>query len=164
MRKSLVAAAALVALAGAGCKKAAPAGTATPVTGPEAAQVIMATQADYNSGDAAKIMSHYAEGVVAFDPGHVEPSQDPKVIKSWVDEYVSMKPADFRVEQPAVQLLGPDDFVTYGIGHFTVAAGTARPQVSVRFSQVYQRQKDGSWKVIHEHMSMPPTPAGTPAQ
>jgi ketosteroid isomerase-like protein len=34
----------------------------------------------------------------------------------------------------------------------------------VRFTQVYSRGKDGVWKIVHEHMSMPPTPAGQPQQ
>nr|WP_294851275.1 DUF4440 domain-containing protein [uncultured Sphingomonas sp.] len=162
MNRSILLAASMLAVASAGCKKAGP--SAAPVTGPEAVQIIAATEADYNRGDPAKIMSHYAEGAVAFDPGHVDPTQDPKVLKDWVDEFVSMKPADYSVSQPAIQLIGADAFVSYGVAHFTVAAGAARPQVSVRFSQVYQRQKDGSWKIIHEHMSMPPNPAAVPAQ
>jgi ketosteroid isomerase-like protein len=56
-------------------------------------------------------------------------------------------------------LLGGDAFISSGIETFTVAAGAARPTVSARFTDVFQRQKDGSWKIVHEHVSMPPTPA-----
>jgi ketosteroid isomerase-like protein len=75
-----------------------------------------------------------------------------------------MQPADFKVLDRRIQLLGGDAFVSSGMQSFTVAAGAARPTVSARFSDVYQRQKDGSWKIVHEHVSMPPTPAGAPAQ
>jgi ketosteroid isomerase-like protein len=43
---------------------------------------------------------------------------------------------------------------------FTVAAGAARPTISARFTDVFQRQRDGSWKIVHEHVSLPPAPAG----
>jgi ketosteroid isomerase-like protein len=43
----------------------------------------------------------------------------------------------------------------------TIAAGTARPTVSERFTDVFQRQADGSWKIVHEHVSMPPSPSGS---
>ena len=59
-----------------------------------------------------------------------------------------------------IQLVGPDAFVSSGIERFTVAAGAARPTVSARFTDVFQRQKDGQWKIINEHVSMPPTPSG----
>lgn len=162
MRTAIILAFGAAALSVAGCKKAGPAGS--PVGQAEALQIATASEADYNSGDAAKIMSHYAKNALAFDPGHSDPSTDPKVIEGWVNEYVSMKPADFELSGRTIQLIGPDAFVTSGIGHFTVAAGAARPQVGVRISQVYQRQNDGSWKIVNEHMSMPPNPPVTPAQ
>lgn len=162
MRTPMIIAAMAITIAAGGCKKAGPA--AAPVTVAEATQIAEATDADYVSGDAAKIASHYAKGAVAFDPGHVDSSADPAVLKGWAEEFVSMKPGDLRNEARTIQLLGPEAFVTSGVAHFTVAAGAARPQVGVRISQIYQRQKDGSWKIVHEHMSMPPSPAGSSAQ
>ena len=162
MRKSMILAAVVVSIAASGCKKAGPAGA--PVTDAEAAQIVNATYADYTSGDAGRIASHYAKGAVAFDPGHVDSSNDPTVLKGWADEFVSMQPGDLSSDARTVQLLGPDAFVSSEVAHFTVAAGAARPKVGVRITQVYQRQNDGSWKIVHEHMSMPPTPAGATAQ
>lgn len=137
-------------------------GEHAPVSAPEALKIAEASEATYSSGDAKKIMATYANGAVAFDPGHVDSSTDPKVIEGWVGEFVSMAPGDFTWTNRQIQLLGPDAFVSSGVARFTVAAGQARPQVGVRISQVYQRQKDGSWKIVHEHMSMPPTPPGQP--
>jgi ketosteroid isomerase-like protein len=37
-----------------------------------------------------------------------------------------------------------------------VAAGSARPTISARFTDVFQRQSDGNWKIVHEHVSLPP--------
>lgn len=134
----------------------------SPVTEAEALKAAEAAEADYSSGDAKKIMSHYADKVVAFDPAKVDPTADRKMLEGWTGAFVSMQPNDYTVSNRAIQLTGPDSFVSSGVARFTVAAGQARPQVGVRFTQVYQRQKDGSFRIVHEHMSMPPTPAGAP--
>ena len=156
MPKLMIACAAMMALAG--CKQAG--SGAEPVTQVEATRIAEATEADYGSGDVNKIGSHYAANAVAFDAANVAPTKEPKVLKTWTAQFVSMKPADYQVSDRNIQIVGPDAFVSSGIGRFTVQAGQARPQVGVRFTQVYQRQKDGQWKIVHEHMSMPPTPPG----
>ena len=147
-------------LLAASCQKA-PSGQA-PVTEAEAIKVAEATEATYSGGDADKIAATFARNAVAFDPGHVDPSGDAKVIRKWAGDFVSMQPADFAMRNRTIQIIGPDAFVTSGIGSFTVAAGAARPQVGVRITQVYTRGKDGKWAIVHEHMSMPPTPPGQP--
>ena len=131
-----------------------------PVTEGEALKVAESVEADYMSGDAARIAAHYAPKAVAFDAGHVAPSSDPKVLSGWVSEFVSMKPGDFTMSDRTIQVVGPDSFVNSGVARFTVAAGQARPQVGVRMTQVYSRGEDGRWTIAHEHMSMPPAPAG----
>ena len=73
-----------------------------------------------------------------------------------------MKPADYKVTERHIQLIDGDAFISSGIESFSVQAGQARPTVSARFTDVFQRQGDGSWKIVHEHVSMPPTPAGQP--
>lgn len=158
MNRVIVGLAAVAALAA--CQKA-PSGRA-PVTEAEALKVAEATEADYSSGDAKKIASHYGAKAVAFDAGHVEPSSDAKVLQGWAGEFVSMQPGDFALANRNIQIIGPDSFVNSGVARFTVAAGAARPQVGVRMSQVYTRGKDGKWAIVHEHMSMPPTPPGQP--
>lgn len=135
-----------------------------PVTEAEALRIAEAVEADYTSGDASKILSHYADDAIAFDPAHVEPTSDRKTLERWTRDFVSMKPGDYTVTNRRIQVTGPDNFVSFGIARMTVQAGQARPQVGVRFGQTYSRGKDGQWKIINEHMSMPPTPPGQPAQ
>lgn len=153
---------AMMVAALAACKQA-PSGH-SPVTEAEALKVAEAAESNYSSGDVKKIMANYSGKAVAFDPGHIEPTRDAKVLTGWTGEFVSMQPADFAVTNRAIQLVGPDAFVSSGIARFTVAAGQARPQVGTRFSQVYSRGKDGQWKIVHEHMSMPPTAVTPPSR
>ena len=142
------------------CQKA-PSGQ-PPVTEAQAAKIAEAAEANFTTGDLKKIMAQYADGAVMIDAATTDPSKDRKVQTGWAKTFVSMTPADYRVPNRHIQLLGGDAFISSGIETFTVAAGAARPTVSARFTDVFQRQKDGSWKIVNEHVSMPPTPAGAP--
>ncbi|WP_309603198.1 nuclear transport factor 2 family protein [Sphingomonas sp.] len=131
-----------------------------PVTEAQAEQIASAAEATFTTGDLGKIMDQYADNAVMIDASTADPSTDRKVQAGWAKNFVSMKPADYQVAGRHIQLIGPDAFVSSGIERFTVEAGAARPTVSARFIDVFQRQKDGKWKIISEHVSMPPTPSG----
>jgi len=158
MRLWLVALIGLPALAG--CMRDAP--RHAPVTKDEATRIAEQAEATFTSGNLDTIMRNYADGAVMFDASHGDYSTDRKVQSGWAQSFVSMKPGDYHVPDRTIQIVGPDAFVSSGTEVFTVAAGAARPTVSARFTDVYQRQKDGSWKIVNEHVSMPPTtaPAG----
>ena len=145
----------LAALALSGCKLQ---HSAQPVTKAEATRIAEAAEANFTTGDVKKVMAQYADGAVMFDSSHASLSTDRKVQTGWAQDFVSMKPADYHVPDRQVQVLGPDAFVSSGTEVFTIAAGNARPQISARFTDVFQRQSDGSWKIVHEHVSLPPAP------
>lgn len=159
------------ALAVGGCEIKSPASgadpsseaTRVPVTQDEADKIATDMHASFTGGDAFKIMEHYAPGAVLFDPAHPEPSADRAVQTKWAAEFVTMKPSDLVTSSRQVQVLDGDTIVASGIAAFLADMGTNRERLSVRYSQVFERQDDGSWKVAHEHMSLPPTPARAPA-
>lgn len=158
MRILLASAIALLALAG--CRQVHP--TRAPVTKAEAARIAEQAEANFTTGDVNAVMRQYADGAVMFDGSHPAYSTDRKVQTGWARDFVSMKPADYHVPDRQIQIVGPDAFVSSGTEVFTVAAGAARPTISARFTDVFQRQSDGSWKIVHEHVSMPPAPPGHP--
>ena len=145
-------------LAIAGCKQA-PAGHAA-VTKAEAATIAELAEANFTTGKVDDVMRQYAEGAVLFDAGHPALSTDRKVQTAWARDFVSMKPADYHVPDRQIQLLGPDAFISSGTEVFTIESGTTRPTLSARFTDVFQRQPDGSWKIVHEHVSLPPASQG----
>ena len=130
-----------------------------PVTKAEAARIAEAAEASFTTGDVKAIMAQYADGAVMFDAGHPDFSTDRKVQTGWAQDFVSMKPADYHVPDRQIQVLGPDAFISSGTEVFTVASGSLRPTLKARFTDVFQRQGDGSWKIVHEHVSLPPAPA-----
>ena len=134
----------------------------SPVTESEANAIAERAEASFTAGDVNAIMSQYANGAVMFDASHAAASTDRKVQTAWANAFVSMKPTNYHVPDRQIQIVGPDAFVSSGTEVFTVQAGAATPTVSARFTDVFQRQRDGSWKIVHEHVSMPPTEAGKP--
>jgi uncharacterized protein (TIGR02246 family) len=146
------------AIFAAGCQQQ-QAGNHPPITAAEATKIAEQAEASFTTGDVRKVMDQYAPGAVMIDAASPNPSTDRKVQTGWGQAFVSMQPADFKVVDRHIQLLGPDAFISSGIETFTVAAGQARPTVSARFTDVFQRQRDGSWKIVNEHVSMPPAPA-----
>ena len=131
-----------------------------PVTQAEAQKIAEQTEANFTKGDVNAVMAQYANGAVMFDATHPQLSTDRKVQTGWAQTFVSMKPGDYHVPDRQIQIVGPDAFISSGTEMVTVAAGAARPTISARFTDVFQRQKDGSWKIVHEHVSLPPAPAG----
>jgi hypothetical protein len=158
MRIALASIVALVLLTG--CAKKA--GEHAPVTEAEATAVAERAEASFTTGNVDTIMAQYANGAVMIDASNAAPSTDRKVQTGWAKAFVSMKPTDYHVPDRHIQLLGPDAFISSGTEMATIEAGAARPTISARFSDVFQRQRDGSWKIVHEHVSMPPTAAGKP--
>jgi ketosteroid isomerase-like protein len=133
----------------------------TPPSTAEATRIAEAAEANFTTGDAKKIMAQYADGAVMFDAAQPAFTTDRKVQTGWAQAFVSMKPADYHVPDRQIQILGPDAFVSSGTEMYTIASGSARPTISLRFTDVFQRQRDGSWKIVHEHLSLPPAPAAT---
>lgn len=131
------------------------------VSAAEATRVAETAEASFTTGNADAVMRQYAGGAVMIDAAGPNPSTDRKVQMGWARNFTSMKPADYKVSDRHIQLLGPDAFISSGIESFTVAAGAARPTVSARFTDVFERTGD-EWKIVHEHVSMMPTPAGQP--
>ena len=136
------------------CLKEAPAHQ--PVTEAEAGRIAEQAEATFTGGDTKAIMAQYANDAVMIDASAPAASTDRKVQTGWANDFVSMKPADYHVPDRHIQIVGPDAFVSSGTEVFTVEAGAARPTVSARFTDVFKRQKDGSWKIVHEHVSVPP--------
>jgi ketosteroid isomerase-like protein len=71
-----------------------------------------------------------------------------------------MKLDSHQVPDRRIQVLDAKTMVASGTATFhSSSAPTAKPVV-VRFTDVYQKQDDGSWKIVHEHTSLVPAAEG----
>ncbi len=156
--RSLVPILGFVALAA--CQQSPEQAKLAPVTEKQAETIVETTQKSFTSGDANAIMGHYADGAILFDQGLLAPVADRQLQTKLTQGFAASQPRDFTIANRAIQILDPDTFVVSGVMNFTIQLGQARQPVRSRFTQVYQRQADGTFKIAHEHISAPP--AGSP--
>jgi ketosteroid isomerase-like protein len=127
-----------------------------------AEKIVADAEAAWSSDRIETVMANYADGAVVFDTSTLAPTTDRNVQTRGNAAFLTMKPADFRVDPRHVQLLDNDTIVASGVLSFTANVGAARPVLKTRYTQVYQRQADGRFKIVHEHMSSPPPGTGMP--
>ena len=156
--RTLLLLAAMAALAA--CQQSPEQAKLAPVTQQQAETIVAQLDKSYTSGDANAIMAHYADGAVMFDQGLLAPVVDRQLQTRITQGFAASQPRDFTTANRTIQILDADTFVDSGVASFTIQLGQARQPVRARFTQVYQRQGDGTFKIAHEHMSAPP--AGSP--
>ena len=168
MRLELLMAVAALALAGCDAQKSAPANVTEqgeserPLTQADAEKIVADAEGAWSSHRIEAVMANYADGAVVFDTTTLPPTTDRNIQTRGNAAFLTMKPADFRVDPRHVQLLDQDTIVASGVLSFTANVGVARPVLKTRYTHVYQRQPDGAFKIVHEHMSSPPPGTGTP--
>ena len=128
----------------------------------DADKIVTDAESAWSSNRVETVMANYADNAVVFDTSTLAATTDRNVLTRGNAAFLTMKPADFRVDPRHVQLLDDDTIVASGVLSFTANVGAARPVLKTRYTQVYQRQPDGVFKIVHEHMSSPPPGTGTP--
>jgi uncharacterized protein (TIGR02246 family) len=166
MHKLLIIAGAALALAA--CDASTGAGGAKREGSPAAAlnqaaadKVVGDAYAAFTSGDAIRVMEHYAPDAIVIDAANNTPSNDRATITKWTADFAAMKPSDLVTNPRNVQVLDGDTIVSSGIAAFLADVGGRRQRVSVRYTHVFQRQPDGRWLIVAEHNSIPPQPVST---
>ena len=165
MRTGLTIFAAALALAG--CKAANEGkGNASDAHGPgisaeEADRIVNDAYASFTSGDAVRMMEHYAPNAVVIDAANNQPTTDRATITKWTADFAAMKPSDLVTNPKIVQAFNDDTIVSSGIAAFLADVGGRRQRVSVRYTHVFERQADGRWLIVAEHNSIPPQPVST---
>ena len=125
----------------------------------EAAKIAAEAEASFTGGNTQAIMSHYAPGATMFDPGTNSPSRDRAVQTKWTDALVQLKPQNFDAGKRVIQSLGPDAFISSGIASLEISTGQGMQAIHVRYTDVFKKQADGKWLIVHEHNSALPSPA-----
>lgn len=151
---------AALALAGCGEQGAAPAAQADAavISEADAATAADATQLAWASKDVAKIDALYAPDVVGFDPMVAPLSTDRGNWTKLQQGFADMKFDDIKVAERKIQVLDADTFVVSGTAAMTSKDGPMKT-ATMRFTDVYQRDADGKWWIVNEHVSLPPEAA-----
>jgi len=160
MGLGLVLAGATITLSGCQQGKAPAAAAEVAPTTSESMAIVSTAEENWNAMDTKKIMSPYLEGAVMIDAMAPAPSVDRAVQEKWTDGFAKLKLDSHQVPDRRIQVLDARTMVASGTATFhSSGAPTAKPVV-VRFTDVYQKQDDGSWKIVHEHTSLVPAAEG----
>lgn len=158
MNKAFLAVSAAVALSG--CQQRAAEPAAAPLSEAEAAKIADASEAAWTSMDVARIDPLYAGDVVAFDVGEPAMVAGSEAMQKVNTAFAAMKFDKAAVPDRKIQVLDADTFVVSGTATLTSTEGELK-EGTIRFSDVYQKQADGGWKIVNEHISFPPEAAAS---
>ncbi|MCJ2177462.1 YybH family protein [Novosphingobium album (ex Hu et al. 2023)] len=139
----------------AGCGQKTTTEAIQPVTEAEAKSVVADFATAAQSMDLPAIDKWYNDDVVAFDPqetGHILGKVSMHVANA---RFVDMKFDHADMPDPKIQILGPGQFIASGLAHLTSSTGKEK-EADFRYTEVFQKQADGSWQSIHEHIDFPP--------
>jgi len=135
-------------------KAAEPAAVAV-ISEADANKVVDATLADWQSMDAAKIDAWYAPDVVGFDATVPDLSTDRANWTKIQQGFADMKFDKIDVTARKLQILDGEDFILSTMANLTSSTGPTKA-ASIRCTDVFRKQADGSFLIVNEHCSMVP--------
>ena len=121
----------------------------------EANKAADGAQAAWISMKPSTIEAIYASDVIGFDP------VDPTISTDWdhwaklQEGFAGMKFNGIQVADRHIQRLDADHFIASGTATLTSTDGPTK-SATMRFTDVYERQADGRWLIVNEHVSMKP--------
>ena len=71
-------------------------------------------------------------------------------------EHFLLKNPFGKIVEEKVQSLGENSYLNSGLYNFEIGPAEKREIVEARFTFVWQKDKDGQWKIIHHHSSIRP--------
>lgn len=71
-------------------------------------------------------------------------------------EHFLLKNPFGKIVEEKVQSLGENSYLHSGLYNFEIGPAEKREIVEARFTFVWQKDKDGQWKIIHHHSSIRP--------
>jgi hypothetical protein len=148
---------ALAAMVIASCGALAPA-NAQPrqtLTHEQASAIADGVIATFATRDPLKLVQRYTDNRVMLDSEHDLPYTDDARFRQFAEGLMSLKPTQ-RVLHREITILDADTFVNTAVGAVSLSMPEGPATFRVRYTQVFQKQRDGSWKVAVEHLSNAP--------
>lgn len=145
----------LAVIALTGCKQQPTADAAQPVTEAQAKTVVTDFAKTIQSMDLTALDKWYADDVVGYDPQAPDPVEGKVSMHVANARFIDMKFDHADMPDPEIQILSPDLFVASGFSHLTSSTGKMK-KADLRYTDIFKKQADGTWQLIHEHLDFPP--------
>ena len=136
----------------AGCQQEKPAPVPQKISESDAEIIANRNEVEFASTDAARIEAVYAPDVVAFDAVSMPLITDRTRFDALQKEFAAQKFDSISDRERKIQVLDPDTFIVSGTSDL---ASTTVPgnRATMRYTQVYEKQQDGNWRIVNEHIS-----------
>ena len=130
------------------------------LSAPEAAAIADKLGQAVASGDSAQILANYASDAVAFSVLTNDLIATAEANKADTEAVLKLQPKA-TLNARKIQVLDADTFLDTGVMTWDVTRNGKPTWFVVRYTDVFQKQADGSWKVVNEHLSLTPQPVKT---
>jgi hypothetical protein len=111
--------------------------------------------ASFATKDPQTLANFYAPDRVFLDSEHNEPFRDDARLIAFANGLMSLEPTQTILSR-TIKVLDHDTFVNTALGSVRIKTDTGPTIIKVRYTQVFQKQKDGTWKIAVEHLSNAP--------
>ena len=107
------------------------------------------------TGDAKKVALLYSEDNTFHPTMSGDFKSGQKEAEGYFEHFLLKNPSGAIVEEK-VQVIDESSYLHSGLYDFEVGPKDNREIVEARFTYVWQKNKDGQWKIIHHHSSVKP--------
>lgn len=129
----------------------------------EIRQLVAAQQRAICTKDVEQIMSRYANEIVIFDVKPPFQTKGKEAVRQLWEDCLPFFPDSFEMETRDLTITADDEIATaYWLFHFTGKQDHPAMQMWMRATAVC-RKKEGSWQILHEHISVPFNPSNAQA-
>ena len=111
--------------------------------------------ASFATKDPKTQAAFYTSDRVFLDSEHNEPFRDDVRLMIFANGLMALEPSQSIIAR-TIKVLDHDTFVNTALGSVQIKTETGPATFKVRYTQVFQKQKDGTWKIAVEHLSNAP--------
>jgi hypothetical protein len=144
----------IVGMMVAGCI-ASPPNQQTAISERQATKIAEKVIASFATKDPKTLTDFYTPDRVFLDSEHNEPFRDDARLMAFASGLMSLEPTQTILSR-TIKVLDHDTFVNTALGSVRIKTDTGPTIIKVRYTQVFQKQKDGTWKIAVEHLSNAP--------
>jgi uncharacterized protein (TIGR02246 family) len=111
--------------------------------------------ATFATRDPERLAAHYTSDRLMLDNAQNRPYAGTPQFMAFARRLMAANPTQ-HVRHRTITVLNADIFVNTTIGSVSVDTPQGRGAFLIRYTQIFQRQADGSWKIAVEHLSDAP--------
>lgn len=108
-----------------------------------------------HSKDPSQMLNIYQESATLLPTLASDYRTNPSSIHKYFEHFLKKNPIGYIIEEK-IQPIDDNNYIHSGLYNFNITKNHKQEEVSARFTFVWQRSKNGPWKILHHHSSLRP--------